>query len=106
MHTGLTLHRSYTSILEEQPTVHLIPLPCSFRIANLVVFVVPGDEVLHDRSRLEEINLLSIRESVCKSWDASIGIDLKKPILLLRVLGYFDLLNFVGKTAAGQKRGR
>jgi hypothetical protein len=83
--------------LKEQPVVHLIPLPRSFRIADLVVFVVPGNQILHDRSRLEEVDRLSVRECVCESWDAPVGVDLQEPILLLGVLRKFDLLNFIGE---------
>lgn len=76
--------------------VHLIPLASSLGITDLVLSIVAFDEVLHDRSRLEEIDGFSIGESVSERWNASIGIDGREPWLLLCVLGDIDLLNLIG----------
>lgn len=76
--TGLTLHGAHTSVLEEQPVVHFVPLPRSLGKANLVLRVVPLDKVLHDAPRLEEIDLLAIGEGVGERWNAPVGVDGKE----------------------------
>lgn len=97
--TRLTLHGTHTGILEVQPVVRLIPLTATFGIRDLVLRIVALNQVLHDASRLEQVDGLSVSELVSQCRDAAIGIDRKEPVFLLRVLADIDLLDFVGKTA-------
>jgi len=62
--TRLSLHRPNASILEEQPIVHLIPLPRALRKADLVLRIVALYQVLHDASGLEEVDGLAVGEGV------------------------------------------
>jgi len=94
--TGLSLHRPHPRVLEKQPIVRLIPFACALRIADFVVFVVPGDEILHNRPRLEKVDLLSIGELVCQGWDTAVRVDFEEPVFLLHILGYVDSLGPVG----------
>lgn len=51
--TRLTLHRTYASILEEQPIVRLIPFAGTSRVRDLVLSIITLDQVLHNAARLE-----------------------------------------------------
>lgn len=97
--TGLTLHRSYAGVLKEEPVVHLIPLAGALGIRDLVLGIVALNEVLHDASRLEQVDGLTISELVGQCRNTTIRVDGQEPILLLRVLADVDLLDLVGKTA-------
>lgn len=74
-----TLHRSHARILEPQPVVHLVILPRSLRVRDLVILVVLLSQILKDASGLEETNLLAIGERVRDSGNTSIGIDFQEP---------------------------
>lgn len=100
--TSLALHRTHTSILKEQPIVRLIPLSCTPRVRDLVLRVVAVYKVLHDTSRFEEIDSLSIGEGIGECRDAAIRVDGEEPVFLLRVLTDFDLVGFVGEAGVGK----
>ena len=65
----------------------------------MVSFSGPGKGFTHrfayNAPALKQPYLLPISKPVRKRWDASIGIDLKEPGFLLRVLGELDLGCFV-----------
>lgn len=122
----MTLHGPYSSVLVEEPVVHLIPFTRSLWEADLVLGIVALDEVLHDASRFEKVDFFAIRERVGECWDASIGVDgqelgdvrsdqrslnelfegsgkrkmrgMTYPVLLLGVLGDIDLFDLVRDT--------
>lgn len=101
----LPLHRSEASHLPKQlvgivsttrtvrpqvilSTYPVIDLPMFTRTIwerDPVVFVISVNEVLHDRSALEQLDDLAIFKPVRQSRDSSIGIDLKEPWFLFRV---------------------
>ena len=106
--TSLSLHRTHTRILKKQPVIHLKPLPRAFWVADLVLGVVPLDEVLHDTSALKEIDRLSVRKSIRQCGDPPVGVDFQEPWLFLCVFGELDFVHFVwqaGTWGAGQLRG-
>jgi hypothetical protein len=92
------LHRSNTCVLEEKPIVHLIPLAATLGVRDLVLGIIALNQVLHDASRLEQIDCLAIGKFVGKGRNSAIGVDGKKPVLLLCVLTNVNLLDLVGKT--------
>lgn len=94
----MTLHRSNAGILVEQPVVRLVVLATSFGVRDFVLGVVSLHEVLHDASRLEQVDGLTIGEFIGQGRDAAIRVDGKEPVLLLCVLADIDLLNLVGNT--------
>lgn len=87
--------------MEKQPVVHLIPLPRALGIANLVLGIIPLDQVLHDASRLEEVDRLSVGEFISQGRNASIGVNLEEPRLLLCVFAYVDFVGIVRDAAIG-----
>ena len=91
----LSLHRSHAAIHEEEPVVHFEELAATGWEADLVVRIIPVDEVLHYRAALEQSDELTILELVGQGWNSTIWIDLEKPRLLLGVLRDIDLLNLV-----------
>ncbi len=93
--TRLTLHRTHASVLEEQPVVHLIPPTTTLGVRDLVLGIVAFNQILHDTARLKQIDGLAIGELVCQGWNAAIGVDGEKPILLLCVLADVDLLDLI-----------
>ena len=99
----MTLHRSKAGVLVKQPIVHLVVLASPLGVRDLVLGVVTLNEILHDASRLEQVDGLAIGELVGQGRNAAIGVDGEEPVLLLRVLGNIDLLNLVGKTTALSK---
>ncbi|KAB8343022.1 hypothetical protein FH972_022616 [Carpinus fangiana] len=64
---------------KEQPAVCLEKLSSPRGVADLEVFVIRGDKILHDAARLEQTNGLAVIEGVSDGGDASIGIDFQKP---------------------------
>lgn len=92
------MHRSNTSILEEQPVVHVVPLAATLGVRDLVISIVTLDQVLHNASGFEQVDRLAIRKLVGEGWNTAIGVDSEEPILLLCILADVDLLNFVGKS--------
>lgn len=94
----MALHRSYTGVLKEEPIVHLVPFSRAFGIANLIIGVVAFNEVLHDASRLEQVDSLTISELVCQRRNATIWVDCQEPVFLLRILADVNFLNFIGQT--------
>jgi hypothetical protein len=64
-----------------------------------VLRVVVLDQVLQDATRLEDINLLAIGESISYGRNTPIWVDLKEPWIFLLVLAELDLLDFVGEAA-------
>jgi hypothetical protein len=75
---------------------HLIPLPCASREADLVLRVIALDQILHDTSRLEEVDRLAIGKGVGQGGDPAVRIDGTEPGLLLRVFADVDFVDFVG----------
>jgi hypothetical protein len=63
-----------------------------------VLGIVALDQVLHDASRLEQVDGLAISELVGQGGYAAIGVDGKEPILLLGVLANVDLFGLVRET--------
>jgi hypothetical protein len=55
-------------------------------IGDLVVFVICSYDVLEDGATFKDLDLAPIRVLVSECGDATIGIDLEKPGLLLLVL--------------------
>lgn len=69
---------------ETHPAGHLIVLPASGRKRNLVVRVVPVDQILQYGTALEDTNRLAIAERIDNGRDSTIGIDfVQKRRLLL-----------------------
>ena len=100
------------------PTVHLVIFPGVGRIRQLKVSIVTFDQVLLNRSRLEELDLSAVDESVCQRWlnfallvsrvaptehadskvityNASVWIDCRKPWFFLDILKYVDSVETV-----------
>ena len=63
--------------------LNMFTTPCWER--NPVILVISLNEILHDRTTLEHTNLLAIGESIRQSGNASVGIDIQKPLFLLDV---------------------
>ena len=93
----LTLHWTYTSVLEEQPIIHLLCLARAARVRDLVIRVILLDKILQDASGFEQTDLLTVREGVRNGRDATIRIDFQEPGLLLGVLPNVDFVNLVRK---------
>ena len=89
------MHRAHASIQEEEPVVRLVELARALREADLVVFVVLSDQILHDGTALEQPDRFAICESVRKGRNAAIRVDLEEPRFLLGVFRDINLLNFV-----------
>lgn len=101
---GLTLHGSYARVHKEEPIVDLICFARSSRKADPVILgVILLDQVLHDTPRLKQVNSAAVRELVCESGDAAIGIDLEKPVFFLGIVLDVDFVGYVWK-AAGVSR--
>jgi hypothetical protein len=62
-----------------------------------VLGVILLRKILQDASGFEQVDGLAIREGVCQSRNAAIGIDFKKPGFFLGVLLQVNFLNLVGK---------
>ena len=60
--------------------------------------IVPPDQVLHDASAFKDPDRFAIGEGIHQCRDAAIGVDIKKPLFLLRVLGDINLGVIVRKT--------
>lgn len=71
----------------------------SFGIRNLVLSVISFNQVLHDASRLEQVDGRAIGKLVGQGRNTTIRVYGKKPVFLLCVLADVDLLDLVGKTA-------
>ncbi len=93
---GLTLHRTQSRILEEDPVVHLVVLSGALRIRDLVLSIILLCKVLEDAARFKQAYLLPIRECIRYGWDSSIGIDFKEPRFFLSILADINVLDFVG----------
>lgn len=100
--TRLSLHRSNACIHEEQPIVHLIVFPGAFGETDLVFWIIAIYEILHDASRLEEVDGFAISKGVGYGRDATIGVNGAEPWLLLRVFADVDLVGFIRDTARRQ----
>jgi hypothetical protein len=101
--TRLSLHRAHSSVLEEEPVVRLIPLPRALRKANLVFGIIAFHQVLHDASRLEEIDWFAVGEGVSQCWNAPIGVDSAEPRFFLGIFADLDLLGLVWNTVTSGK---
>ena len=66
------------------PVVGFVVFSRAMRIRDLVVLVVPVDQVLHDGAALKEADAASIVEVVRQGGNPPIGIDFGKPGLLHR----------------------
>lgn len=60
------------------------------RIRNLVVFVVAVRQVLQDGTALKDADLLAVLKLVRQGGDATIGVNLQEPRLLLLILHHLD----------------
>ena len=114
--TGLTLHGSNAGVLEEKPVIHLYGFAGALGVRNFVFTIVlirqrlrrmcdessriiALNQVLHNASRLEQVDGLAISELVGQRRDTAIRIDGEEPVFLLCVLADLDLLNLVRQTA-------
>lgn len=61
--------------------------------------IIALNQVLHNASRLEQVDGLAISELVGQRRDTAIRIDGEEPVFLLCVLADLDLLNLVRQTA-------
>lgn len=59
-------------------------------VRDQMVLVVRRHQVLQDRARLEDLELHAVGCFVGDGWDASVGVDLHEPRLLLLVLEQSD----------------
>jgi hypothetical protein len=66
-----------------------------------VIRIVSLNQVLHDASRLEEIDRLAIGKGVGQGGDPAIRVDGAEPGLLLGVFADIDFVDFVGQTVEG-----
>lgn len=94
--TRLPLHRTNTGVLKEQPVVDFVRLPGTLGEADPVLGIIAVYQVLHDASRLEEIDCLAIRERVSQGGYTAIRIDGTKPRFFLGVFANLDLVDLVG----------
>lgn len=93
----LALHGPQAGVLEEQPVVHFVVLARPRRIGNLVLGVIPRDEVLHDGTGFKQADALAVGKGVGQGGNAAIGVDGKKPGLFLRILADVNFLGLVGE---------
>ena len=91
-------HWSNTSVHEIHPVDHLVVLSCALWKRELVLGVVSLNQVGHDTTRLEEVDLLSIGKGVGQCWNATIGVNGEKWCLFLLVLAELDLVCLVLET--------
>ena len=92
--TYLPLHRPQSRVLEPRPVVHLVVLPGSPGIADLVVCVILFDEILEDGAGLEEADGLAVGEGVGDRGDAPVRVDGEEPGFFLD----WGVLEIRGKT--------
>ena len=59
--------------------------------------IVSLDDISHDTTRLEEVNLLSIGKGIGECWNTAIRVDGEEVWLLLLVLAKVDLVCLVLK---------
>jgi hypothetical protein len=112
----LTLHRSHTGVLEEKPVVSLYGFAGALGVRDLVFAImlirqrlrrkcdeisriIALNQVLHDASRLKQVDGLAISELVGQRRDTTIRVDGEEPVFLLCVLADVNLLNLVRETA-------
>ena len=60
-----------------------------------MIFVISGYEILQDRPRFEDVDLLAVGESVHDGGDTAIWVDLQEPGLFLCVLGELNFMHFI-----------
>ena len=84
-----------TSMLEEEPVVALPVLPGAFGKRQFVLRIVTIGQVLQDATTFEDPDLLAVVELIKDRRNATVGIDLEKPWLLLPVSTDVDALYFV-----------
>lgn len=65
------------------PTVHLVVLSRSLRVRQLVLLVVPFDQVLQNRATFKNSDGLPIGELISQGRDSTIGINFEIPWLLI-----------------------
>lgn len=111
----MTLHRSHAGVLEEKPVIHLYSFAGALGVRYLVFAImsirqrlrrkcngssriIALNQVLHDASRLEQVNGLAISELVGQRRDTTIWVDGEEPVFLLCVLADVNLLNLVRNT--------
>lgn len=68
------------------PADHLPVLPRPIWVRDLVILVIPGDEVLQDGATLKDADGLPVLGGVGDGRDAAVGVDLEEPGLLLLVV--------------------
>ncbi|TLD10659.1 hypothetical protein PgNI_05816 [Pyricularia grisea] len=93
----LTLHGTKAAHLPVEPVLDLVVLSGTVGVRHLVLRVITVHEVLHDGGALKQVDGLAIGKSVGQCWDATVGVDVKKPLLLLHVLHDVDLGHLVLK---------
>ncbi len=77
------------------PAVGLIELLGPVRIRDLVVDIVPVDQVLHDGTGLEELDAGPVRHDIGQGRYASVGVDLHEPFTFVVHVGKTDMLDIV-----------
>ena len=82
----LALHRAHARVLEEEPIVCFVVFSRASRVRNLVVLVVLFSKVLENAAGFEYVDFLAICEGICYRWDASIGVDFKKPTVQMNLV--------------------
>lgn len=75
------------------------------RIRNLVVLVVAVNEILQNSTALKDADLLAVGELVSEGGDATVGVDLEEPGLLLLILHHLDGVDLVVKAELLEKDG-
>ena len=68
------------------------------RVADFVLGVVFGDEVLHYGAGFEKPDGFPVGEGVGEGGDAAVGVDGEEPGFFLGVLRDVDFVDFVGET--------
>jgi hypothetical protein len=83
---GLTLHRPEARDLPHEPadTLPMILRPIGIR--HFVIFIISSDQVLEDGTTLEYLDLTATFIFVSNGRDATVGVDVKEPWLLLLML--------------------
>ena len=66
--------------------------------------VVPLHKILHDGTRLEQVDRFAVRKRVRQSGNTAVGVDGEKPWLLLGILRDVDLFNLVGEAACCRQK--
>lgn len=58
-----------------------------------MVPIVPVHKILQDGTTFPDLELLAVLGSVNDGWDATVGVDVEKPLLFLLMLKELDLVH-------------